>query len=167
MTPEAFVYAIQAALDAYVAGAIGGQDFIRRIDALMADELPDGLSNALMALLNGFQDELALYVEDERQRSEHPAYFGPDALSRKALAMNERLEKCSGVDVNIRPEESGIMVAMKRTVLALIVLLLTVPASAAFLGANSPLGESFLNTGIEKVAGDVSQEVHPVSVGLG
>ena len=72
MTPEAFVYPIQAALDAYVAGAIGGQDFIRRIDALMADELPDGLSDALMALLNGFQDELALYVEDERQRSDIP-----------------------------------------------------------------------------------------------
>ena len=49
---------------------------------------------------------------------------------------------------------------MKRTILALILLLAgTAPASAAFLGANSPLGESFLNTGIEKVAGDVSLEV--------
>ena len=52
------------------------------------------------------------------------------------------------------------MGAMKRTILALIVLLAgTAPASAAFFGANSPLGESFLNTGIEKVAGDVSLEV--------
>ena len=52
------------------------------------------------------------------------------------------------------------MGAMKRTILALIVLLAgTAPASAAFFGENSPLGESFLNTGIEKVAGDVSLEV--------
>ena len=50
--------------------------------------------------------------------------------------------------------------------MALILLLAgTAPASAAFLGANSPPGESFLNTGIEKVAGDVSQEVPPGSGG--
>ncbi len=49
---------------------------------------------------------------------------------------------------------------MKRTILVLSVLLaITAPASAAFLAANSPLGESFLDTGIEKVAGDVSLEV--------
>ena len=47
---------------------------------------------------------------------------------------------------------------MKRTILTLTALLLTAPASAAFLGANPRLGESFLNTSIEQVAGDVSRE---------
>jgi filamentous hemagglutinin len=52
------------------------------------------------------------------------------------------------------------MEAMKRTILLLSVLVaLTAPASAAFLGANSPPGKNFLNTGIEKVAGDVNLEV--------
>ena len=54
---------------------------------------------------------------------------------------------------------------MKRTILTLIALLLTAPAQAAFLGENSRLGESSLNTGIEQVAGDVSQEGLPASGG--
>jgi hypothetical protein len=60
------------------------------------------------------------------------------------------------------------MGAMKRTILWLSVLLAmagTAPASAAFLGANPRLGESFLNTGIEQVAGDVSLERLPGSGG--
>jgi hypothetical protein len=62
--------------------------------------------------------------------------------------------------------DSGIMGAMKRTILWLSVLLTvagTAPASAAFLGANPRLGESFLNTSIEQVAGDVSREGLPGS----
>ena len=62
-----------------------------------------------------------------------------------------------------RVRDSGILEAMKRTILTLIVLLLTAPASAAFLGENSRLGESFLNTSIEQVAGDVSREMPPGS----
>ena len=59
-----------------------------------------------------------------------------------------------------------VLVAMRRTVLALIVVLAgTTPASAAFLGGNSPLGKSLLNTGIEQVAGDVSRERLPGSGG--
>ena len=60
----------------------------------------------------------------------------------------------------VRLQERGIIPAMKRTILVLSVLLaITAPASAAFLGVNLRLGESFLNTGIEKVAGDVSREM--------
>ena len=91
MTPEAFLSSVKAAIDAYVTGTIVGQDLVRRIDTLMADELPDGLSDSLLEMLNGFQDDLALYVEDRKQRKEHPAYFGPDELMGKTMAMKERL----------------------------------------------------------------------------
>ena len=53
---------------------------------------------------------------------------------------------------------------MKRTVPGVelaVVLAGPAPASAAFSGANPRLGESFLNKGIEPVAGDVSLEVPP------
>ena len=92
MTPETFVCAIQSALDDYLAGATGGKAFVRRIDALMADELPDGLSDTLLTMLNDFQNDLALYVEDQSQRNEHPAYFGSDVLTRKATALREGLK---------------------------------------------------------------------------
>ena len=48
--------------------------------------------------------------------------------------------------------DSGIMGAMKITILTLIVLLLTAPAQAAFLGGNPRLGESFLERRSEQVA---------------
>ncbi len=55
---------------------------------------------------------------------------------------------------------------MKKTILLLSVLVaLTAPASAAFLGENPRPAQKFLDTGIEKVAGDVSQEVPPGSGG--
>jgi hypothetical protein len=41
----------------------------------------------------------------------------------------------------------------------------TAPASAAFLGANPRLGESFLGKGIGPAAGDVSRELPPASGG--
>jgi hypothetical protein len=51
---------------------------------------------------------------------------------------------------------------MRRTVLTLIVVLaVTAPASAAFLGGNPRLGESFLNTSIKQVAGELSRELLP------
>jgi hypothetical protein len=56
------------------------------------------------------------------------------------------------------------MGAMKRTILLLSVLVTlagTAPASGAFLGVNPRLGQSFLNTSIEQVAGDVSREGLP------
>ena len=60
------------------------------------------------------------------------------------------------------------MVAMKRTVLALSLLWVlagTVPASAAFLGENPRLGESFPNTTFLRVSVDVSRELPPGSGG--
>jgi len=60
------------------------------------------------------------------------------------------------------------MAAMKRTILVLSVLWVlagTVPASAAVLGENLRLGESFPNAGIEQAAGDVSRELLPGSGG--
>ena len=60
------------------------------------------------------------------------------------------------------------MAAMKRTVLVLSVLWVlagTAPASAAVLGENPRLGESFLNTGIGQAAGDVNRELLPGSGG--
>jgi hypothetical protein len=58
------------------------------------------------------------------------------------------------------------MYALRRTVLALIVLLLTAPASAAFLGENPRPAQNLLDTGIEKVAGDVSRGLPPASGGV-
>ncbi len=92
MTPETFLSSFDAALDALITGAVSGKAFVRRIDALMADDLPDGLSDSLLGLLNTFQDNVALYVQDEDQRVEHQAYFGPDELRCKALAMKESLQ---------------------------------------------------------------------------
>jgi len=92
MTPENFLREIRAALDAYIASDIGGRALVRRIDDLMADELPDGLSHSLLEVLNGLQDELALYVEEASRRKEHPAYFGPEELTKKVLAAKQRLE---------------------------------------------------------------------------
>jgi hypothetical protein len=58
--------------------------------------------------------------------------------------------------------DSGILVAMRRTILTLIVVLAgTAPTSAAILGGNSPLDESFLKTSIEQVAGELSRELLP------
>ena len=60
------------------------------------------------------------------------------------------------------------MAAMKRTALVLSVLWVlagTAPASAAFLGENPRLGESFPNAGIGHIAGDVSRELPPGSGG--
>jgi hypothetical protein len=60
------------------------------------------------------------------------------------------------------------MVAMKRTVLALSLLWVlagTAPASAAFLGENPRLGESFPNTTLLRVSEDVSRELPPGSGG--
>jgi hypothetical protein len=60
------------------------------------------------------------------------------------------------------------MVAMKRTVLALSLLWVlagTAPASAAFLGENPRLGESFLDTTFLRVTADVSRELPPGSGG--
>ena len=60
------------------------------------------------------------------------------------------------------------MVAMRRTVLALSLLWVlagTAPASAAFLGQNPRLGESFPNAGVGQAAGDVSRELPPGSGG--
>ena len=51
---------------------------------------------------------------------------------------------------------------MKRIALILSVLVaMTAPASAAFLGENSPLGESFLNTGCLHIEGELSSELPP------
>jgi hypothetical protein len=55
---------------------------------------------------------------------------------------------------------------MKRTALVLSVLWVlagTAPASAAVLGENPRLGESFLNAGIGQAAGDVNRELLPGS----
>ena len=57
---------------------------------------------------------------------------------------------------------------MKRTVLALSLLWVlagTAPASAAFLGENPRLGESFLDKGIGPAAGDVNRDRLPGSCG--
>jgi len=55
---------------------------------------------------------------------------------------------------------SGIIATMKTTALILSVwLAITAPASAAFLGANSPPGESSLNTGCLRVSADLSREL--------
>ena len=57
---------------------------------------------------------------------------------------------------------------MKRTVLALSLLWVlagTAPASAAFLGENPHLGESFLDKGIGPAAGDVNRDRLPGSCG--
>jgi hypothetical protein len=60
------------------------------------------------------------------------------------------------------------MAAMKRTVLALSLLWVltgTTPASAAFLGENPRLGESFPNTTLLRVSVDVNRELPPGSGG--
>lgn len=92
MMRQQFLGSIEAALDAFLAGASTGKRLVQRIDTLMTDELPDELPEALMVVLNRFQDELGLYVEDEHLRKEHPAYFGPGELNRKAIAMKKTLQ---------------------------------------------------------------------------
>lgn len=56
---------------------------------------------------------------------------------------------------------------MKPTTLTALILsvLLTAPASAAFLGGNSPLGENFLDAGCRQVGGELSAELQPGSGG--
>ena len=74
---------------------------------------------------------------------------------------------CTGHRVNL-VLDSGIMVAMKRTVLALSLLWLlagTAPATGAFLGETPPVGESFPNTTCLRVSADVSRELSPGSGG--
>lgn len=91
MTPQLFVTDIRRLLDDFLSGNARGSQCVQHIDALMADELPDGLSPAMLQTLHDFQGDLALYVEDAELREEDPAYYGADELRRKVSAFRERL----------------------------------------------------------------------------
>jgi len=56
----------------------------------MADELPDGLPDALLNSLHNLQNDLALYVEDAELRKEEPAYYGPEELRRKVTEFRQQ-----------------------------------------------------------------------------
>jgi hypothetical protein len=99
MTIEEIIHKIQSILDAYIAGSIRGKQCVKYMDALIADELPDDLPDTLLNLLNEFQDDLSLYVEDQQQRSEHSAYYGPEVLLQKVKAFKDKLAIVNTVSV--------------------------------------------------------------------
>ena len=80
MTTKAFLMGLRGVLTAFLEERISGQECVREIDDLMADEFPDGLSERLAERLHYFHDELAFYVEDPVQRAEDQAYYGPEEL---------------------------------------------------------------------------------------
>ena len=117
--------------------------------------------------------------ENEKpQNQRHPGAFDRPARSvrrqksrlspTRTAIRPPKIARSRRLDHHPHPQHSGIMVAMKRTVLALSLLWVlagTAPASAAFLGENPPLGESFPNMTFLRVSVDVSRELPPGSGG--
>ncbi len=91
MTSREFVEQFHGVLDQYLANETGGEEFVRLVDDLMADRLPDEMPDMIFDLLDEFHDDVALYVDDQETRKEHPAYYGPEELLDKAKDCRARL----------------------------------------------------------------------------
>jgi hypothetical protein len=86
-----FLSALSELTNMYLSGNISGKGFVHQFDDLMASEKCHCLSTALRARLDDFQIALALYVEDERNRREDPAYYGPDGLTQQVTVLQNML----------------------------------------------------------------------------
>lgn len=91
---DLFLISIRKNLECLLAGQISGEEFVRRYNDLMADEIPDELdrSGAIYRLLDDYHTEFNLYVENPEWRDEHPDdYYGLDQLQDKAKTLLDRL----------------------------------------------------------------------------
>lgn len=64
--------------------SISDTEFIGLVDRLISEDIVENLSGHVAKLVNEFQDEIALYVRDEKTKKEAPGvYFGKEELKIK------------------------------------------------------------------------------------
>jgi hypothetical protein len=90
MNEQMFFDDIKRTIDDFLVGRCTGSAFVRRIDDLMADHLPEAMSGQWLTRLHRFHEDIALYVEDGLMRKEDPAYYGLDELRKKVTEFNEK-----------------------------------------------------------------------------
>lgn len=89
-----FLVSVQRLLEDARDGVLSGSDFVRQYDDLMADEVPDDLAGDLYSVLDEYQTQFALYVEDPALCASRPRdYYGYDVLRRKVQQLLEQLER--------------------------------------------------------------------------
>ena len=88
-----FLTSIQQLLEKFLDEAINPKEFVDGYDDLMADDLPDTLdqSGDIYRLLDTYQTEFALYVDDPVMRNEYNGYYGAYELQQKARVLLEKI----------------------------------------------------------------------------
>lgn len=80
----------------YLDDRASGKELVRSVDDLVAAGYDQEVNKGIRALIDNFQDQLALYVPDERTRQEaSEVYFGDDQLRFKVKHfLNEVTKIC-------------------------------------------------------------------------
>jgi hypothetical protein len=92
-TFQTVIIEIEALLHAYLENHIKGAELVMRYDHLVIQESIDwNAPDPIIKLIDNFQGELSLYVENPEWRKEHNSYYGDEILSRKVKIYLSDLE---------------------------------------------------------------------------
>jgi hypothetical protein len=85
MTQKEVINVIQIILEKYLEGKVTGSEMVHRYnDIIVRDAFSEDFDNHIMDVLDEFQDDISMYVENPEWRKEHAGYYGNEELNVKA-----------------------------------------------------------------------------------